>query len=257
MAILIAHHLQEMWDDKSVKYNTNCRELTHRLISYLETSDSEYEKIIITICPNSTPDEPVSKGEDLFSPIEGERSHEALFALCELVGIPIDMHYYGFGWKHGRVSTPSLSEVMKHHLITEKLTESELLEITENEHLFGYELLDQLSESTCAKLSPYELATIELHNPQCCNFEAELFNVDWTSSTRRDSTDNDVVVIPDWLHDLRHEEIHLCGAFEGQCIEDIEAALKAADVRYNRLEHLIIGTTDNLNVHQQKKSPYN
>ena len=50
---------------------------------------------------------------------------------------------------------------------------------------------------------------------------------------------SDLVWVPGWLDDLPRK-VHLCGCFDGECIEDMEIALKAAGKEVIRVEHLII-----------------
>lgn len=49
---------------------------------------------------------------------------------------------------------------------------------------------------------------------------------------------SEVVLIDGWMHDLQGE-IFICGAFDGECIEDLEIALEGANKPFNRLNHLI------------------
>jgi hypothetical protein len=48
---------------------------------------------------------------------------------------------------------------------------------------------------------------------------------------------SDLVWVPGWLENLQ-KEIHLCGCFDGECIEDMEIA--AAGKKVVRIEHLIV-----------------
>jgi hypothetical protein len=54
---------------------------------------------------------------------------------------------------------------------------------------------------------------------------------------------SEVVLLTDWLHDLaaKKVDVDLCGAFEGECIEDMEIALSALGVNYKKLNNLIVG----------------
>lgn len=49
-----------------------------------------------------------------------------------------------------------------------------------------------------------------------------------------------VVLVDDWMFELAGHEVDLCGAFDGECIEDMEIALAAAGVSFNRISKLII-----------------
>ena len=50
---------------------------------------------------------------------------------------------------------------------------------------------------------------------------------------------SEVVLISDWMWELVDDDVYLCGAFDGECIEDMEIALAGAGVKVNRLENLI------------------
>lgn len=52
---------------------------------------------------------------------------------------------------------------------------------------------------------------------------------------------SEVVEIADWMLSLKHyDDIDICGAFDGECIEDLEIALRHLNLNYNRLNHLIV-----------------
>lgn len=49
---------------------------------------------------------------------------------------------------------------------------------------------------------------------------------------------SEVVMIDEWMHKLTGE-IYICGAFDGECIEDLEIALDGANKTFKRLNDLI------------------
>lgn len=51
---------------------------------------------------------------------------------------------------------------------------------------------------------------------------------------------SEIVLIDDWMLELEGEEVDICGAFDGECIEDLEIALDATEVKYRRIEELIV-----------------
>ena len=53
---------------------------------------------------------------------------------------------------------------------------------------------------------------------------------------------SELVLIPEWMEDLASEKarVSICGAFEGECIEDLEIALKACKIKFRRIESLIV-----------------
>jgi len=50
---------------------------------------------------------------------------------------------------------------------------------------------------------------------------------------------SEVVHTPEWIKGLKGSEVHLCGAFDGECIEDMEIALSACVGEFTRIENLI------------------
>jgi hypothetical protein len=77
------------------------------------------------------------------------------------------------------------------------------------------------------------------------------YSYGWETYQKDEDPDNfveggahsEVVLIPDWLRNLslNRKNVHLCGAFEGECIEDMEIALKAVAIKYKKLKNLIVG----------------
>ena len=48
-----------------------------------------------------------------------------------------------------------------------------------------------------------------------------------------------IVYLPDWIKALS-KNVDLCGAFDGECIEDMEIALEACGKNVNRIENCIV-----------------
>jgi len=51
---------------------------------------------------------------------------------------------------------------------------------------------------------------------------------------------SEIVLIDEWMHNLRGHTVSICGAFDGECIEDLEIALEGANVPFKRINDLII-----------------
>lgn len=52
---------------------------------------------------------------------------------------------------------------------------------------------------------------------------------------------SEAVMISDWMRDLpKRGGVYLAGAFDGECIEDMEIGLRALKVKFTRVEDLII-----------------
>lgn len=61
--------------------------------------------------------------------------------------------------------------------------------------------------------------------------------VDWCEG----GDHSEVVYLEDWMRALKGHEVFISGAFDGECIEDLEYALRGVGVAYQRLENLIVG----------------
>ena len=51
---------------------------------------------------------------------------------------------------------------------------------------------------------------------------------------------SEYVQIQDWMYDLKHDDVSICGCFDGECIEDMEIALEHCEIPFNRIEELIV-----------------
>ena len=50
---------------------------------------------------------------------------------------------------------------------------------------------------------------------------------------------SEAVLIEDWMQ-LSGEDVYISGAFDGECIEDLEIALRHCQVKFSRIEDLIV-----------------
>ena len=50
---------------------------------------------------------------------------------------------------------------------------------------------------------------------------------------------SEYVLIENWMHELKKEEVFLAGCFDGECIEDMEIALTHCEVPFKRVESCI------------------
>lgn len=74
------------------------------------------------------------------------------------------------------------------------------------------------------------------------DFSEQNINKTWCQGTRDYHDDDDIILIEDWMHNLKEKEVVLCGAFEGECIRDIEAAFDSINVNYEKYSPLIVGS---------------
>jgi hypothetical protein len=139
---------------------------------------------------------------------------------------------------------------------------------------------DYLSESAIEKIiiTQFELARYPQHDECYANllevieangieiawqeyaygWELESFNFDDLDAAREELENNNVVIdsygtklaqggthsevlpLDSWIYELCGHEIYLCGAFDGECLEDISLALSACDVNFERVNSLIL-----------------
>lgn len=64
----------------------------------------------------------------------------------------------------------------------------------------------------------------------------DVFNQEWIQGGNH----SQIVLIDEWMRKLPKENVDICGAFDGECIEDLEIALTGAGVKFKRIEELII-----------------
>ena len=70
-------------------------------------------------------------------------------------------------------------------------------------------------------------------------WEADMFG-DETERYCEGGNHSNVVEIADWMHDLKGHDVNIAGAFDGECIEDLEVAMDHLDIKFNRVEELIV-----------------
>lgn len=51
---------------------------------------------------------------------------------------------------------------------------------------------------------------------------------------------SEAVLIDDWMQKLPKAGVTICGGFDGECIEDLEIALKYLGIKYRRNNNLIV-----------------
>lgn len=95
---------------------------------------------------------------------------------------------------------------------------------TVHDYMYGWEF-------ECAEIDEQQKEDIE--NGKIVE---DAFNTSWALG----GSHSQIVLIPEWMKDLKNDEVYICGAFDGECIEDLEIALGALDIEPNRIENLIV-----------------
>ena len=134
-------------------------------------------------------------------------------------------------WTHCGVVMESYIAQIKKHLMGERY---DMVIVTQLE---GAEW-----EAETAPIHPY----ITHHELYGYGMEmAQAMEYDWAEGNEYapGGRHSEIVELPDWLHDLVGTSIHvdLIGAFEGECIEDIEVAMCYLDIQYRKIGRLVVG----------------
>lgn len=158
------------------------------------------------------------------------------------------LHHFSDYWEHslnnlGTSYETELEKVIDYlehediHKVILPLCERDQLEFCHNE------LLEVCNEKGIdLEVYDYFYGWLKEHDNNGENYTEENENITWCQGTRPHHTDNDVVEIADWMHELQDNNIIISGAFDGECVADLEAALDALDINYKREEGLIVGS---------------
>lgn len=166
MKILLAHHLEPIWNDGLKRFGMNIYILCERIAEYL--SEGDFDKIIIS----------------QFELARNPQSEECYFPILQVIedsGIKIEWQEYSYGWTLESFNLPE----------------------------------DALNEDGFA-IDEYGRKIVE------------------------GGSHSEVLPLEKWIADLFGHEVYLCGAFDGECLEDISLAMRACGVEFSRVENLIV-----------------
>jgi hypothetical protein len=171
MAILLAHHLEELWDDSLKKYDTSFNEEVEKLSDFIKHSGVEIDKIIVTSFEN----------------IDWDEGHFPLIQTAESLDISIELQTYAYGMQR----------------------------VTNDEYS-----MEQYPD--------------EKENITWCYGEREYHE--------REGEEQDVLDIDEWIVELKGSEVILVGAFEGECLNDMETILENQEISFHKVDELCVGT---------------
>lgn len=66
--------------------------------------------------------------------------------------------------------------------------------------------------------------------------------IKWIRSEREHHDENYVLIIDDFHYELKNYDVTLTGAFEGECVLDMEAVFNSIGVNYEKIDELVVGT---------------
>lgn len=81
---------------------------------------------------------------------------------------------------------------------------------------------------------------INVIHPYGYGWEDEIKESDPHNTYVEGGNHSEWVLVDDWMKELRHDEVFICGAFDGECIEDLEIALESLNIEPKRIEELIV-----------------
>lgn len=109
-----------------------------------------------------------------------------------------------------------------------------------------YELLQSMCQNKGIQLDVHTYGYAWYRDPEDEDngYPEETRNIDWCQGTRDYHGDEDVIEIHDWQKELKNQEaeVFVGGAFDGECVADLIAALDTLEVDYQRVEGLIVGS---------------
>jgi hypothetical protein len=68
----------------------------------------------------------------------------------------------------------------------------------------------------------------------------EVYETRFGTKLAEGGSHSQVVIIDEWMERLPKQNVFICGAFDGECVEDLETALSAINVNFQRVEELIV-----------------
>jgi hypothetical protein len=68
----------------------------------------------------------------------------------------------------------------------------------------------------------------------------EIYELRFGSKLADGGNHSEVVMIEDWMESIKSDEVFICGAFDGECVEDLEIALGTLKIEFTRLEDYIV-----------------
>lgn len=72
------------------------------------------------------------------------------------------------------------------------------------------------------------------------SFTESNLNITWCYATRPYYNEKDILLIPEWFHKIKDQNIIIGGSFKHACILDLKDVLNALNVKYKEIEALIV-----------------
>ncbi len=242
MALLVAHHLEETWDERSIPENQiDAKTLSTLIIEQLESGLQHVTQVIVTMTAQKL-NRSVPITEQGTQPPQPEECHKLLIEFCEKQGIQLMFRSFDAGLD----LTIDMTTYKKLHL---------------SNYLAHKGHFDRIPKRLYAKLmsecdsmkGPLSTFT-EMDREGLCS-EVTQFLTSYTPPNKPLSEEDEGIVwaevpflgatnytaIYPWMHNITKDfEVYICGAFDGECIWDLERGLTELGRPYTRIEELIL-----------------
>lgn len=240
MATLIAHHLQEAWDQvSSPKYAATCQSLSDSIVNYIHHQRRDVSRVIITMTDElelTGVGHTDRHGER--SPLP-EASHEIIQQYCESQGIEVLFKKYG----EPLFRNPRDHEILESKLIAngahKRLTYHQMSEINDLRGCAGDEILASLNETTIQRLNATDRSILLAHEPTFEQYPKEEKGVNWIDSPKGGER---IVEVPQWVKELSREEVLVCGTSDSEASNDLKAALNSVNASIKDVPELMLGS---------------
>lgn len=73
-------------------------------------------------------------------------------------------------------------------------------------------------------------------------YKKEDYGTEWIYGNRADHDETDVLPIEEFQRELKNYEVYLGGAFENECLNDVETIMKHLNIDYTKIQELCVGT---------------
>ena len=73
-------------------------------------------------------------------------------------------------------------------------------------------------------------------------YKTKDYGKEWIYGNRQEHTEKDVLPIEEFQKELKNHEVYLGGAFENECLNDVESIMKHLEINYIKINELCVGT---------------
>lgn len=144
--------------------------------------------------------------------------------------------------KYGTTFEKEHLSLIDHILFSDEKYDKVIVTSFDNENSEGIELLMDICAQKGIEFENHEYGYgMERSEDSIDAYPIEELNDTWCFGGRNYHTEEDVLDIHDWMKDLKGSEVHLVGAFEGECLNDIAQIFDSLNINYQEIPSLCVG----------------